>query len=83
MMTSKEAIMILELLKEINIGFLPKKMCYAIDFAIQAIKERDAAVEDVERIKACRDCKHFSKYRNDCLDLKECKWEWRGIDENS
>lgn len=51
----------------------------AIDFAIQAIKERDAAVEDVERIKACHDCKHFSKYRNDCLDLKECNWEWRGV----
>lgn len=48
----------------------------------KAIKERDAAVEDLkDHGRNCKTCLHGGRGKNDCLDREEvpCKWEWRGV----
>ena len=62
-----------ELLAEISV--LKEKLA-------KAEKERDAAIEDLEFIRACYHCNHYWKYRNDCSLLEVCNWEWRGIQDD-
>ena len=49
---------------------------YAIE---QLVRERNAIAYDLSGFRDCSSCRHAMKYAGDCADLSECKWEWRGV----
>ena len=51
----------------------------AADAIEQLVKERDAIAYDLSGFRDCSSCRHAMKYKGDCADLSECKWEWRGV----
>lgn len=83
MMTSENAIWVLRMMRERDSDLDVERD--AIDFAIQAIRERDAAIERLSEIHDCVSCAHDAyNLKEDCCYLDECNWEWRGVqNENS
>ena len=84
-MTNEEAVKVLIKFKELNDKSQPLIVFDAIDLAIQAIKERDAAIADLKEVsvlkRTCRYCKHKDS-GSPCFDCEYNtfdKWEWRGI----
>lgn len=53
----------------------------AADAIEQLVRERDAIAYDLSGFRDCSSCRHSVKYKSDCANLSECKWEWRGVSE--
>lgn len=54
------------------------------------IRERDAAVAELESLQACEDCKWYNESTHNCEDVEhevctafESHWEWRGVQEGA